>query len=388
MKNLAFIVLTLMFSLFAFVACDDGKDGSGDAGTSDVSDAGGEVSTDAADSEDSADATDADAAQDSDGKEIASPPDTTNACPTELPGPGSTCSTDGKLCSIGKECCCGQCYPGVACKCSGGTWACYNTDACLLAVCPDATADTTSDVPAVDATDDTGPADVPPADVTPDANPVDVAPGDTSSACTAATAALAATMYAKPQAFTVTVRLDHDSLALLGYSLAPGPYKSLDETAARAEATKTTGHGAGSLLSGPTPEDAWVFYESPGDFGGVGVVSARTGLSAFGGSIVWDGAGDITWPTAWAPASELASGCPASGGLGVSRGFDLVTGEALEAKDVSAALAVVADTALPGAMWQGGYAFDAVVLRYPRSVGVFNPGTAEWIVVLSGGWLE
>jgi len=29
-----------------------------------------------------------------------------------------------------------------------------------------------------------------------------------------------------------------------------------------------------------------------------------------------------------------------------------------------------------------------VVLRYPRSVGMFDPTTAEWVVIVSGGWLE
>lgn len=41
----------------------------------------------------------------------------------------------------------------------------------------------------------------------------------------------------------------------------------------------------------------------------------------------------------------------------------------------------------PG-LWQGGYVFDAVVLSYPRSGGVFDPGSAEWVVLLASGWLE
>lgn len=39
-------------------------------------------------------------------------------------------------------------------------------------------------------------------------------------------------------------------------------------------------------------------------------------------------------------------------------------------------------------MWYGGYVFGATVLRYPRTVGAFDPTTAEWIVLLNGGWLE
>jgi len=30
--------------------------------------------------------------------------------------------------------------------------------------------------------------------------------------------------------------------------------------------------------------------------------------------------------------------------------------------------------------------FDTVVLLYPRSVGAFNPLTAEWIMILNARW--
>ena len=62
--------------------------------------------------------------------------------------------------------------------------------------------------------------------------------------------------------------------------------------------------------------------------------------------------------------------------------------EALEPADIEAALDVVWRTALPAGFAAGGYLFDAVVLRYPRSVGAFDPATAEWIVILNAGWLE
>ena len=48
----------------------------------------------------------------------------------------------------------------------------------------------------------------------------------------------------------------------------------------------------------------------------------------------------------------------------------------------------VLDTALPAAFWQWGYVFDIMVLLYPRSVGAFNPTTAEYIVLLNAGYLE
>ncbi len=55
------------------------------------------------------------------------------------------------------------------------------------------------------------------------------------------------------------------------------------------------------MLSGVTDgallgsEDLLVFHESPGDFGGASAVTAHTGLTVFGGSIMEDGSGDIVW---------------------------------------------------------------------------------------------
>lgn len=281
--------------------------------------------------------------------------------------PGGLCTNEGQSCSIGEECCCGECAPSLVCDCYSGTWSCYYTDFCLRPGCDDP--DVVDAQDAVDA--------------------AEVADGS-SAACEDAEKVLSATLYDKPaSAYTAVVRLDHDTRALLGYALVLGRYAATDEAGARATAQAETGYGAaGRLLSGPEPEDAWVFYQSPGDFGGVGVVSARTSLAVFGGGIVWDGRGDISYPTAWSPATDLASGCTTTGDSGRTRGFDLVSGEALDSGDVDAALAVVRQTALVDAMWSGGYVFDSVVLRYPRSVGVFDPTSAEWIVLVSGGWLE
>ena len=273
------------------------------------------------------------------------PADTTALCPAATPNFDDACAPDGLQCGFGQECCCGACHPSLSCTCSGGSWACFATDACFHPAC---------------------------------------------AGCDAARDTLATTLYAKQQGFTVVVRLDHNSLNVLGYAVVAGAYGGVDEATARATAQAATDYGdQGVLLSGANPADDWVFYESPGDFGGAAVVSARTGLAVFGGSIIWMGTGSITWPTAWSPASDLASGCASSGGFGATkRGFDLVNGTSLSASAVDAALAKVADTAVLPAIWQGGYAFDAVVLRYPRSVGVFDPTTAEWIVLISGGWLE
>jgi hypothetical protein len=52
---------------------------------------------------------------------------------------------------------------------------------------------------------------------------------------------------------------------------------------------------------------------------------------------------------------------------------------------VNKVLGIVKQTAIPAAMWSGGKVHDAVVLRYPRSVGMFDPNTAEWIALINGG---
>lgn len=64
---------------------------------------------------------------------------TPNECPASA-NPGDACNlADGTACSFGEECCCGECYPSLNCFCSGGTWACAASDACLGAPsqCPD-----------------------------------------------------------------------------------------------------------------------------------------------------------------------------------------------------------------------------------------------------------
>ncbi len=211
---------------------------------------------------------------------------------------------------------------------------------------------------------------------------------DALSGCATEITALQSELYESTWTCSVVVRLDHNTLTMLGHQVFCATYTSVDETGARATAATDTGYGGGSMLNPASPEDTFVFYESPGDFGGASAVNARNGRSVFGGSIIWSGTGEIVHPTEWRSPGELGSGCPIVGADISSRGYDLVSGAALPTDDVDAAVAVVRDTAVPGAFWGGGYLFDAVVLRYPRSVGVFNPDTAEWIVIVNGGWLE
>lgn len=58
------------------------------------------------------------------------------ACPAEAPEPGAACDVgEGTSCGWGEECCCGGCFDSFGCVCSGGTWACFATDACFIESC-------------------------------------------------------------------------------------------------------------------------------------------------------------------------------------------------------------------------------------------------------------
>ena len=123
-------------------------------------------------------------------------------------------------------------------------------------------------------------------------------------------------------------------------------------------------------------------------FGGAAVVNKRSGLALFGGSIIWDGAGEITYPESWRSPVELGEDCTPYADPVRTTGYDLVSGATLAMEDADAALDAIRGTAIFEAFWNGGYLFDATVLRYPRSVGAFDPSSAEWIVIVHGGFLE
>ena len=209
-----------------------------------------------------------------------------------------------------------------------------------------------------------------------------------SPACTAAADDLTAEMYAQAGgSCSATVRLDYLTLEILGFELFCGGYGGLDEAAARAVAQRDAGLDAGAVLVNADDHgDNWVFYDATG---AAALVSAHNGMAVFGGTWGTDAAGELTWPSAWREAALLAEGCVPSGRIPTSRGFDLTDHAApLTEAEMNGPLFAVTDTALLAGFWQGGYVFDATVLLYPRRVLPFDESTAEWIVILGGGWLE
>ena len=180
---------------------------------------------------------------------------------------------------------------------------------------------------------------------------------------------------------SVVVRLDHDTLDLLGYHAHCAPYVDtfLDEDGARA-LTDCCSEG-GTRLNGNDDEYLWVFYVSPGDFGDVAVVTNHIVRRVFEATIIWSGTGDIQFPGEWEEPAALGADCGMAE-MPATATYDLVESGEIDAKTVAAVWDVVGSTALPFAMQT---LQRMAILRYPRSVGVFNPATAEYVVILEGG---
>jgi len=134
-------------------------------------------------------------------------------------------------------------------------------------------------------------------------------------------------------ACSLSVRVDSVSLAILGHVLDCGPTNIVDEAGARASADAAAPPdpgfgqplGAGDLLSGPSPNDVWLFKQLFGDFGHVSAVSPKTGRTLFWAQLGWSGdpfhptlAGSRTGaaqaPVAWS-TSEIGTSCYVSPAL-------------------------------------------------------------------------
>lgn len=208
---------------------------------------------------------------------------------------------------------------------------------------------------------------------------------DTSSQC--ATAAEAIARLAVGPFCTSVLRLDYQTLKPLGWNILCGSGPAPTEVEARKSlapyAPPPFVTAESYAVQPTTPPFPFVFYASAGDFGAVGLVSRRTGFVAFAGGIVWSGRGEIAFPSSWRPASELASGC--SGPTRPATDSFILTG----AKDTpAAALDAAWSTALPLGLSRVNGLGGAFVLGYPRSVGMFDPSSAEWIVVIESALLD
>jgi hypothetical protein len=224
--------------------------------------------------------------------------------------------------------------------------------------------------------------------------------GGTSQCDGGAEAALTDEFRNNPPAW-VLVRLGFTTYEILGWQrgAAADGHPILNEADALSQAARDTGYGDASgfpadatTLSAPIPLDEWVFEKSPSDFGELAAVSVAAGSTVFGGGIVWAGKGDIVYPTTFRSPSELAVACSSTESLAV-RSYDLGYLDAASNVDLSSnAVLTVSSTVLPAALFGafGRAPRNAVVLLYPRTVGVSNSSpfsfdvtTAEWIVIVN-----
>ena len=202
-----------------------------------------------------------------------------------------------------------------------------------------------------------------------------------------------ATMMLRDAAWSCTavIRLDYTTYDLIAWELICGETRDVteDEALERAweEVFSEMGFVEPDMVRRTGIWGPYVFYVSPGDFGGVAAVSAYSELTVFGATIIWMGAGDIVHPDSFRHPDSLGSGCPDVGGLH-DLAFTALACEGTSTPDLEAVLESVADTAMPAAMQYAGHIESVVVLCYARTVGGMDPTTAEWIVVLNAGWLE
>jgi len=187
-------------------------------------------------------------------------------------------------------------------------------------------------------------------------------------------------------ACTFVVRMSYTDYELIAYQVVCGdPRLDVTEAEARTTASQDTGFdfSGAHLCSEPDEDRLFAFEDPPSDFGAVGVVSAYTGLTVFGGSVIWSGAGEIVYPADWRPAAELGTCDPP----------DLVPspraiGPAYLSFDMMAPVTRVWSTALPLVMSLQDVSFQNVaVMFYPRTVGELDLDTAEFIVFVNWDWV-
>ncbi len=187
-------------------------------------------------------------------------------------------------------------------------------------------------------------------------------------------------------ACTFVVRLSYTSVEPIAYQVVCGdPRLDVTEAEARVTASQDTGFDFSSahLLSDPDQDHLFAFEDPPSDLGAVAVVSTYTGLTVFGGGVVWGGAGEIVYPTGWRPATELGYCDPP----------DLVppphaVGPAYVSFDMMEPVARVWSTALPMVMSLQDVTLHSVaVMFYPRTVGYLDTSTAEFVVFVNWDWV-
>jgi hypothetical protein len=191
---------------------------------------------------------------------------------------------------------------------------------------------------------------------------------------------------------TTLVRLSTIDLSVRGWTVDCGPL----EVATEAEAREVFRPYAGeyspveSYLSvGPTGgTDDWVFYHSPGDFGGLGIVARATSHLVFAGALSWSALGSVRQPTTFHSAAEAPSVC-------APRSITEYTplnpgGGAVDAAEIARVLLALDATPVRRGIEGAGHAIVHTLLVYFPVDGApeSGPPKNEWLVVMDSGLLD
>lgn len=120
----------------------------------------------------------------------------------------------------------------------------------------------------------------------------------------------------------------------------------------------------------------------PGDFGGVAISDPCSGLVLYAGSIVWAGGGEQLYPAAPIRSDALKR---VSQQISPPRRVDVVIGPYADGDEEGgiAAWNSVKDLNLVQEIASAPY--SVLVYLYPRTVGMFNPANADWVILLYRG---
>lgn len=126
--------------------------------------------------------------------------------------------------------------------------------------------------------------------------------------------------------------------------------------------------------------DFVVLEIAPSDFGGVAVSHPCSGLVLFAGSIVWNGQGEQLYPAVPLPPDRLqrtSDQAPPPDRIDVVGTYVTDEEGGLAAWNSVRDLNLVKDLAVPP--------YSVVVYLYPRTVGMFDPDAADWVIFVHHG---
>lgn len=180
----------------------------------------------------------------------------------------------------------------------------------------------------------------------------------------------------------VMVRLDAQTLEVLGYAVAGGQVnpveapQALDLAQAFLDEASQYSHPA--EIDGPTA-GIYAAFDEPLDFGGFALVGEESGIVVAGGGIVWAGRGQYWRPTEWEPAAQVELGTEV---VSPEEGAGAGGGDCLEVASASEARRVALRSNLAVHLGQQG-GLAAYTYLYTPTVGLCNPRVAEYLVVLT-----